>query len=102
MPSHWTYSDFSESSDLEQGDIISVTPELIQIMSKYHSYFANDKYTGFIVATQSCDLVRRKGDSPKAPYINLAAIRPLNSISHQLIKQSIPSISEDALIFRRK
>jgi len=55
-------------------------------MNEVHPHFLDDKYVGFLVATQSCDLVLRKGTS-KAPYVNLAVIRPLNNVVHKLIAQ---------------
>lgn len=87
MTSHWTYTECDQNSDLEQGDILLPSPPLKGILKSYHSHFANDKYVGFMVATQSCDLVRRNDSPPKAPYITVAAIRPLESVAYGLLTQ---------------
>jgi hypothetical protein len=86
MPKHWTYSSFNQEEDLEQGDILKPSAELRALLNEVHHHFLDDKYVGFLIATQSCDLVLRKG-SAKAPYINLAVIRPLNNVAHKLIAQ---------------
>ncbi|SEA17271.1 hypothetical protein SAMN05216411_105153 [Nitrosospira multiformis] len=84
---HWTYSSSVEiGDDLEQGDILKPSAELRELLQDVHHHFVDDKYVGFLVAAQSCDLVRR-GGIPKAPYINLAVIRPLGSVVHKLIAQ---------------
>lgn len=74
---HWTYQNTDRIADLEQGDILIRTDDLLKIFSEVHPHFCDPKYSGFIVATQSCDLVQRKGDC-KAAYINLAVVRPLS------------------------
>ena len=60
MALHWTYCTFDPSSDLQQGDILSRTDELLAVLKNVHSYFCDERYLAFIVVTQSCDLVRRK------------------------------------------
>lgn len=87
MPSHWTYAQFDTSDPLEQGDILAPTLELRDIFSEVHKHFMDDKYVGFLVATQSCDLVPRKGYKPKASYVNLCVIRPLESVIHKFVCQ---------------
>lgn len=84
MPTHWTYAPFDRLSDLEQGDILKPTEELKAILKDVHHHFTHDKYVGFLVATQTCDLVLR-GSTPKAPYITLAVIRPLGNVIHKFI-----------------
>ncbi|WP_156967966.1 hypothetical protein [Methylosinus sp. PW1] len=73
---HFTYREPASGDDLQQGDVIKRTPELNEIIGKYHPYYNSPDYTHFLVLTQSCDLVKRDG-SPKARYVSLAAIRPL-------------------------
>lgn len=85
-PSHWTYEPFAASDDLRQGDIIRRTDALLKVLSKVLSYFCDDRYTGFLVLTQSCDLVRRNGDPCKAEHINLCVVRELEPL--------LPSILE--------
>jgi len=86
MPTHWTYASFKETDDLEQGDIIKPSTALKEVLTDVHHHFIHDKYVAFLVATQSCDLVRRSGVA-KALYINLAVIRPLINVVHKLIAQ---------------
>ncbi|MBM4144115.1 MAG: hypothetical protein FJ225_11070 [Lentisphaerae bacterium] len=40
----------------------------------------DQKYTAFIILTQSCDIARRQGEPCKSRYINLAVIRPLEDV----------------------
>lgn len=87
MPTHWTYAEFKPESDLEQGDILRPTGELRDIFKAVHPHFTDEKYLGFLIATQTCDLVRRKGGAPKAGYISLCAIRPLSQVLTKLIAQ---------------
>lgn len=51
-----------------------------------HHHFTDEKYVGFLVATQTCDLVLRN-KSPKAQYITVAVIRPLGNLIHKFISQ---------------
>ena len=78
MPSHWTYKETPEG-DLYQGDIIIRAEPLLAVLGSVHSYFCDEKYLGFTVTSQTCDLVLRKGKC-KARYINLAVIRSLESM----------------------
>jgi hypothetical protein len=87
MPVHWTYQDCELKSDLEQGDILNQTTELKALLSEVHPHFASEKYVGFLVATQSCDLVRRRAQLPKATHVTLAAVRPLVQVLPRLIGQ---------------
>lgn len=84
MPTHWTYDSHEPADDLEQGDILEPTDRLRAVFSEVHPHFTADKYLGFLVTTQSCDLVRRRGMS-KAPYLNVAAIRPLTQVAHKIL-----------------
>lgn len=79
-PIHWTYEEFSQDSDLQQGDILDSTDEVHTLCQRIHPYFCNPKFLGFMIVTQSCDLVRRKGNNCNAHYINLAVIRSLEEI----------------------
>ncbi len=65
MALHWTYCTFEPDSDLQQGDILSRTDELLTVLKNVHSYFCDERYLAFIVVTQSCDLVRRKKEHVK-------------------------------------
>lgn len=83
---HFTYDGESfDKTILKQGDLLTKTPELNAILEKYHNYFSKDQYTHFLVLTQTCDLILRKGGDYKARYITLAAVRPLeDAIEKQL------------------
>lgn len=85
---HWTYEHVSASHELAQGDILSPTPQLKELLKDIHPHFYDDKYMGFMVTTQSCDLVRRSS-APKAPYINIASIRSLKEIGPRLLRNAI-------------
>jgi hypothetical protein len=89
---HWTYSAFDPDSDLEQGDVLTPTPELKQVLEKVHKHFCHDKYLAFTIATQSCDLVRRvKG--AKARYISIAVVRSLKEVLPRLLAQVIDTVA---------
>jgi hypothetical protein len=98
MSPHWTYATVSPGSDLEQGDILRPSEELRELFANVHPHFCDAKYNGFLIATQSCDLVRRKA-SPKALYINLAVVRPLSQVIPKLISQIIRPISPGTRLF---
>lgn len=94
MSMHWSYADFQPDSDLEQGDILQPTRELIEILKEVHAHFVNQKYTGYMIATQTCDLVRRKSSPfPKAKYISLVVIRPMQQVYLKLIGGVVDPVS---------
>ena len=86
MPTHWTYDDSVSNDDLSQGDILDRTDDLLNILRQFHQHFATDKYVGFLVVTQSCDLVYRESKC-KAPYISIAAIRSAGSVLPDILKE---------------
>jgi len=88
MPTHWTYDEYSQESDLEQGDILRPTSELRELFKTVHPHFTDEKYLGFLIATQTCDLVLRKAQ-PKAGYISLSTIRPLSQVLTKFIAQVV-------------
>lgn len=83
MPTHWTYEDFSQTDDLFQGDIVE-REGILPVLSKVHSHFCNDKYLGFIIISQTCDLVLRGGNC-KTNYISLAVIRGMGSVLPKIL-----------------
>ena len=83
--SHWTYAAFGAEDDLEQGDLVRRTPELLDVLAEAHKHFLDEKYSAFIVLTQSCDMARRGGPACKSRYINLAVVRPLDDMLLQLL-----------------
>lgn len=63
---------------LRQGDLLHRTPALASVIAQAHAYYAQaTDYSHFLVLTQSCDLIRRKG-ACKSRYITLCAVRPLS------------------------
>lgn len=82
---HFTYQDV-DRINLSQGDILNKTQEIESILSEVHPHYQKLDYKYFIVLTQSCDLVRREGDSCKSNYITLAAVR---SFQTYLTKETI-------------
>ncbi len=77
MPTHYVY-DEPNRSELNQGDILRRSDELLALLAEYFPYYATHRdYIYFMVLTQTCDLVRRDGNPCAAPYISLAAVRPI-------------------------
>jgi hypothetical protein len=101
MPGHWTYESLDPSAELEQGDILHPTDALRRIFSHVHPHFCDDKYLGFLVATQSCDLVRRRA-APKASYVNLAAIRTLSQVIRKVVAYAAEPVANGAFLSSRK
>lgn len=90
MATHWTYTDFESDADLAQGDILARTDDLVALLESVHSHFSHDKYLGFLVLTQTCDLVQRKSKAGlvcKTPYISVAAVRPLAAVLPKLLDE---------------
>lgn len=74
---HFTYC-LPRNPDLQQGDILSKSPEIIKIIGKVHPHYLKEDYNYFIILTQTCDLVRRIPGQCNARYITIAAVRSLN------------------------
>ena len=80
---HFCYARIGEylTTELAQGDILKRTPELDKVLASVHPHFhQHGKNLYFMVLTQSCDLVVRDGEAGKAPYINIAPVRPLDEV----------------------
>ncbi|MEI8374630.1 MAG: hypothetical protein WCJ35_17530 [Planctomycetota bacterium] len=86
QPSHWTYRSFVATDDLQQGDIVRRSPSLLEVLSEVLSHFCDERYTAFLVVTQSCDLVTRNENVCKADYINLCVIRELEPLLPTLLE----------------
>jgi hypothetical protein len=78
---HWTYKAADPKSDLEQGDLLSATEPVRELLRQVHPHFCAPKYIGFSVTTQSCDLVSAHA---KARHISIAAIRSLSEVAPSL------------------
>lgn len=75
---HWAFK--KPSTNLEQGDVLKRSPELVELLRTYHPHYAEHSDNRFyIVLTQSCDLVVRGGHC-KARYIAIAPVRPLPAV----------------------
>lgn len=96
---HWTYKD-QPSADLEQGDILQKTSYLVdEVLTRYHPYYAtHPDNLFFIVLTQSCDLVRRKG-ACKSEYFAMAPVRPLRIILEREFAGALRNRKTDAQSF---
>lgn len=85
---HFTYlAPKDGQEDLQQGDVLSVTPALSDIIREFHPRYIKPDYTHFLITTQSCDLVRRAGDGCSAGYISVCAIRPLSVVLEREIQR---------------
>lgn len=75
------YSGEPNADELMQGDVLARTDELNAALQETHPHiFAKEANRYFMVLTQTCDLVLRNGGVCKAPYINVAPVRSLNSV----------------------
>ena len=55
------------------------------MLGEVHPHFTDAKYLGFMVLSQSCDLVRRKR-APAAQYIAFSPVRPLDAVLPKLLQ----------------
>lgn len=95
MPTHWTYEEVSADDDLSQGDYLAPTSELREILRTVHPHFCDEKYVGFVIATQTCDLVRRGGAQCQARYISVAAVRTLYAVLPRLVSSIEGALVKD-------
>lgn len=83
---HFTYETKIDESTLKQGDLLTKTEQLNELLKKYHSHYANSEYTHFQILTQSCDLVKRGSKKTcSARYITIAAVRSLDTVIKRAI-----------------
>jgi hypothetical protein len=66
-------------------------------IGKVHPWLTDARYNGLIVVTQTCDLVRRGGDSCKAKHVEVAPFRSLHALladyaSHITAKSVVPGV----------
>ncbi len=88
---------------LHQGDVLRKTPELAVALAQAHAYYAEaPDYTHFMVLTQSCDLVGRGKQPPRARYITLAAGRPLGVYILRLLEKNKHSLDFPIPIFKKR
>lgn len=102
MPTHWTYDGtWNTADDLEQGDVLLPTDGLSSLFDRVLPHFCDRKYVGFIILTQSCDLVRRKGVCT-ARYINLAVIRQLDAVLAAFLDTVCDTVREGVYLTESK
>jgi hypothetical protein len=94
-PTHWTYSDVGPEEDLSQGDYLEVTADLRTLLQEVHPHFCDAKYIGFVVATQTCDLTRRKGSDCATRYISIAAVRSIYTVLPRLLSSVEGAVVKD-------
>lgn len=102
MPSHFTYAEFEPGSDLEQGDILQPTVALREVLGEVHRHFLDTKYIGFLVTSQTCDLVRGRGDPCSSRYINLAVVRRLASVLPRLLNRECVQVAPNVFTSESK
>lgn len=94
-----------DTTCLQQGDLIIRNEQVKRVLEQAHQYYATSPdYTHFVVLTQSCDLVRRRG-SCKSRYITIAAVRPLRILVSRFLEKfriSDPLISTPLFLRSRK
>ena len=92
---HWTYEPIDNANDdLRQGDILILkdTSKLHSILGADHPGFLSPQNIGYMVVSQSCDLVRRGSKSCNARYISIAAIRELEPVFSVLLRDYCDNI----------
>lgn len=77
--SHFTYDDRPDKRNLCQGDVIKITADVREIIKDVHPYYNNNKNKFFMILTQSCDLVLRKGQC-KSSYLTIATVRTIEDV----------------------
>ena len=98
---HWTYDPLDADDDLAQGDILEPTDKLRSVLEEVHPHFLDPKYTAFLIITQSCDLVLRGGGC-RSRYLNLAVVRPLESVLQDLLSHFCSPISNGVYLRKDK
>lgn len=102
---HFTYEPEPSKTELMQGDVISRTPEIDELLKEVHPHFyKNQENLLFIVLTQSCDLALRKAGEPcKSPYITIAPVRSLDFVvQRHLAQQSGLNLEAEILVLSAK
>lgn len=86
---HFTYRVPEHGEDLCQGDVLTRTTDLEEVLGLYHAHYGLKKEnTHFIVLTQSCDLVRRRGRIG-ARYLTIAPVRPLSHVLNREFEEGV-------------
>jgi len=83
MEPHFTYT-LPEGADLRQGDVLVRSQVLEAALGSAGQQALDSQYVAYLVTTQSCDLVRRKGAKPSASHVGLAPVLPLEIVLRSL------------------
>lgn len=104
MSLDFIFSTKIDNTSLLQGDILQKTPLLKEAVAKAHRYYADaEDYHFYMVLTQSCDLVKRGGRKPRARYITIAAVRPLDVVvERQITKFAEPISGFPILVYKKE
>ncbi len=92
---HFTYQ--KPEGDLQQGDLLEINDDLCYVLKDIHPYYvSHPDYFFLMILTQSCDLVRHKGEACKSKYITVAAVRPLGkALRRELSKYQRSSVERN-------
>jgi hypothetical protein len=101
LPQHWTYEEFESDPDLFQGDILEPTAELRSILKEVHPHFLDQKYSAFLLITQTCDMVICSG-RVDTDYLNIAVVRPLQSVLHDFLSHVCRPVTKQVYIQETK
>ena len=93
---HFCYR-VSDGNDLHQGDILHKTDAIKEILKEVHPHYLDESYTGFIILSQTCDLVRRGDKGCKTRYITLGVVRPLSLLIEREIEKYQDEIDKAAM-----
>lgn len=103
MELHWTYEEvLNPDEDLRQGDILRPNPELYALLKSSYPEFSDLKYIGFMVTTQCCDLVRRKGELCKADFITVAVAQNLDTVIDGFLESICPKVTDKVYLQKNK
>jgi hypothetical protein len=94
---HFSYK-HSDNKDLQQGDVLKKTDAIKRLLKEVHPHYLDETYTGFIILSQTCDLVRRNGNPCKTRYITLGVIRPLTLLIEREITKNQDALDKAAMI----
>ncbi len=98
-PVHWTYVPFKTESSLEQGDFLEPSFELNSVLKDFPANPSFESINGFLVLTQSCDLVRAHNRKLKTQYISLAIVQPLMVVLPNMLQLECKRVSNENNFF---
>ncbi|HET7789014.1 MAG TPA: hypothetical protein VFL36_23780, partial [Myxococcales bacterium] len=82
---HWTYAALAAENDLDQGDFLAPTERLKALVKMRSTGFEPHEPLGFMVATQSCDLVRRKKTESIDYHVSIVPVLSLKAVLPELL-----------------